>query len=79
MFSGLLQKDLFKGGWSLAEECFKQNCDTCHTTFTVFFPLTSYCVKAHIVNGQFLADLVKEAGIAKEAWERVSGAGPIQL
>ena len=25
MFSGLLQKDLFKGEWSLAETFFKQN------------------------------------------------------
>ena len=33
-------------------------------------------MQAHIVNGQFLNDLVKEAGIVEETWERVSGAGP---
>ena len=34
LFSGLLQKDLFKGGWSLAESFFKQNyCHVCHTRF----------------------------------------------
>ena len=38
MFSVLLQKDLFKGRWSLAEGFYKQNyCHVCHTTFGVFF------------------------------------------
>ena len=42
MFSGLLQKDLFKGGWSLSEMFFKQNyCHACHTRFVIFFPLPS--------------------------------------
>ena len=40
MFSGLLQKDLFKRKWSLAKSYFKQNyCHACHTRFAVFFPL----------------------------------------
>ena len=38
----LLQKDLLKGRWSLAEIIFKQNyCHACHTRFAVFFPLPS--------------------------------------
>ena len=36
-FSGPLQKDLFKGKWSLAKSYFEQN--DCHTRFAVFFPL----------------------------------------
>ena len=41
LWSGPLQKDLFKGKWSLAKSCFKQNyCHACHTRFAVFFPLT---------------------------------------
>ena len=47
MFSGLSQKDLFKGKWSLAKSCFKQNyCHACHTRFVVFFPLPSCCVSS---------------------------------
>ena len=43
MFSGPLQKDLFKGKW----RCFKQNyCHACHTRFAVFFPLPSCCVSS---------------------------------
>ena len=39
IFSGLLQKDMFKGGWSSAKRVFKQNyCQPCHTRFSVFFP-----------------------------------------
>ena len=42
VFSGLLQKDLFKGKWSLAKSFFKQNyCHVCHTSFALFFPLPS--------------------------------------
>ena len=38
----LLQKDLLKGRWSLAEIIFKQNyCHACHTRFAVFFSLPS--------------------------------------
>jgi len=49
MFSGLLLKDLFKGGWSLAEKLFKQNyCHACHTRFAVFFPLPSCYVSSLI-------------------------------
>ena len=51
MFYGLLQKDLFKGNWSLAKTYFRQNyCHTCHTRFAVFFPLPSFCVSWLIVN-----------------------------
>ena len=47
MFSGLLQKDLFKRKWSLAKSYFKQNyCHACHTRFAVFFPLPSCCVSS---------------------------------
>ena len=50
MFSGLLEKDLFKGGWSTAEKLFKQNyCHACHTKFAVFFPLPSCCVSSLII------------------------------
>ena len=49
MFSGLLQKDLFKRKWSLAKSYFKQNyCHACHTRFAVFFPLPSCCVSSLI-------------------------------
>ena len=47
MFFALLQKDLFKGMWSLAEGFFKQNyCHACHTMFAVVFPLPSCCVSS---------------------------------
>jgi len=47
MFSGLVQKDLLKGGWSSMKKFFKQSyCHTCHTRFAVFFPLPS-CCEAH--------------------------------
>ena len=50
MCSGLLQKDLFKGGWSSADKFFKQNyCHACHTRFIVFFPLPSCCVSSLII------------------------------
>ena len=42
MFSGLFQKDLFKGGLSLEECFFNQSCcHACHTRFAVLFPLLS--------------------------------------
>ena len=42
MFSGLFQKDLFKGGLSLEECFFNQSCcHACHTRFAVLFPLPS--------------------------------------
>ena len=47
MFSGLLQKDLFKEECSSAEHFFKQNyCHTCHTRFADSFPLPSSCVSS---------------------------------
>ena len=39
MFSGLLPKVLFKGGWRYC-------CHACHTRFAVFFPLPSRCVSS---------------------------------
>ena len=46
MFSGLLQKDLFKGGWTSPQKFFKQNyCHACDIRFAVFFPLPSCCIK----------------------------------
>ena len=50
MFSGLLQKGLFKGRCSLVKCFFKQNyCHACHTRFAVFFPLPSCCVSSLIL------------------------------
>ena len=50
MFFGLLQEDLFKGRWCLAESFFKQNyCHSYHTRFDVFFPLPSCCVISLII------------------------------
>ena len=52
-FSRPLQKDLFKGKWSLAKSCFKQNCcHGCHTRFAVLFPLPSCCVSSLIEETQ---------------------------
>ena len=49
VFSCLLQKDLLKGRWSLAESFFKQNyCQLCHTKLAVFFPLPSCCLSSVI-------------------------------
>ena len=46
-FFSYLQKDLFKGMWSLAEGFFKQNCcHACHTRFAVVFPFSSCCVSS---------------------------------
>ena len=51
MFSGLLQKDLLKGSWSLADCFFKKNyCHACHTGFAVLFPLPSCCVSSLIIH-----------------------------
>ena len=51
---GLLQKDLFKGKWSLSKRYFKQNhCHSCHTRFAVFFPLPSCCVSSRIKRLRF--------------------------
>jgi len=50
MFPALLQKDLFKGMWSLAETKQKQNyCHACHTRFAVVFPLPSCWVSSLIM------------------------------
>ena len=50
IFPGLLQKDLFKGGWSSADKFFKQNyCHTCHTRFAIFLPLLSCCASSLII------------------------------
>ena len=50
MFAGLLQKDLFKGGWSLAKSFFKQNyCHTCHTGFAMFF-LLALCISSLLLD-----------------------------
>ena len=44
-FTSLYKKIPFKGEWSLAKSCFKQNyCHACYTRFAVFFPLPSGCV-----------------------------------
>ena len=47
LFSGLLQKDLFKGRWSLAKNFFKPNYrHACYTRFAVSFPLLPCCVSS---------------------------------
>ena len=54
IFSGLLQKDLFKGRSSLAEIFFKQNyCHACHTRVAVFFPVLS-CYVSSLVTENLL-------------------------
>ena len=46
-FFALLQKDLFKGKWSLAEGFLKQDyCRACHTRFTAVFPLWPFCTSS---------------------------------
>ena len=47
LFLARLQKDLFKGMWSLAEGFFNENyCHGCHTRFALVFPLPSCCVSS---------------------------------
>ena len=47
MFSGLWEKDLFKGGWSSAEKFLIQNCcHACRRRFAVFFSFPSCCVSS---------------------------------
>ena len=59
MFSGLLQKVLFKGGWSSKEKFFLHNyCHACHTRFAVFFPLPSCCVSSLIQQVAWLTPFV---------------------
>ena len=44
-FTSLYKKIPFKGEWSLAKSCLKQNyCHACYKRFAVFFPLPSGCV-----------------------------------
>ena len=51
LFLALLQKDLFKGMWSLAEGFFHENyCHACHTRFSAVFPLPSGCVSSLMSN-----------------------------
>ena len=62
MFSGLLQKDLFKGSWSLTESFCKQNyCHACHSRFAVLFPLPSCCV--------IISSLIVNFLIFDSSWE----------
>ena len=75
MFFALLQKDLFKGMWSLAEGFFKQNfCHACHTRFAVVFPLPSCWVSL-----LFLSAVTEQSGETLTAsrrrgrWERREG------
>ena len=41
-----LQKDLFKGEWTLAKSYFQNYCHAFHTRLAVFFPLLSCCVSS---------------------------------
>ena len=51
MFSGLLQKDLFKGKCSLARSYFKQNyCHACRTSFAIFFPFPFCRISLHYLS-----------------------------
>ena len=54
--SSPLQKDLFKGRWSLRQIFFKQT--YCDTRFTVFFALPSCCVSS-LMNGDELANSLR--------------------
>ena len=64
MFFALLQKDLFKGMWSLAEGFFKQNfCHACHTRFAVVFPLLSCCVS-----------LLFLSAVTEQSWETLTAS-----
>ena len=72
---GPLQKDLFKGKWSLAKSCFKQNyCHACHTRFTVLFPFPSCCVSsllphpAHQRGMHCTCGIFKHFSILKSPW-----------
>ena len=75
MFFALLQKDLFKGMWSLAEGFFKQNfCHACHTRFAVVFPLPSCCVSLLFLSAvtEQSWDTLK-ASRRRGPWERREG------
>ena len=56
MISGLLQKDLFKRRWSLAERFFKQYRDVTfvNTRFAVFVPLPLCCVSSPLLGPRTL-------------------------
>ena len=70
MFSGLLQKDLFKRKWSLAKSYFKQNyCHACHKRFAVFFPLPSCCVSSLMANWNFQASRRERFRRSSWYWE----------
>ena len=61
IISGLLQKDLFKGRWSLAERFFKQyylDVTFVNTRFAVFFPLPSCCVSSPLLGPRTLLHMV---------------------
>ena len=61
MFSGVLQKDLFKGKWSLEKNnYFKQS--NCHaTSFCIFVPLPSCRISSPIMGGG--ENLKRERGL----------------
>ena len=50
MFSGLWQKDLFKGGWNLGKSFFKQN--YCHACHIVFAFLSSLVLSRKLTNNE---------------------------
>ena len=57
---------LFKGKWSLAKSCFKQNyCHACHTRFAVFFPLPYCCVSSLLPQPAHQGDMHRTYGIFK--------------
>ena len=64
MLFALLQKDLFKGMWSLAEGFFKRNyCHSCHTRCAVVFPLPSCCISSLFLSA-----------IMEQSWETITAS-----
>ena len=75
MFSGLLQKGLFKGKWILAKRYFKQNyCRSCHTRFALFFPLPSCCVSSLLIRGAVSQKIF--SAFQALIWSKKRGGGP---
>ena len=74
MFSGLSQKHLFKGRWSLKQICFKQNyCHPCHTRF-VWHLLCSF-----VLRHKFTFDTSKPKNTALSKFQYKSGTTPQKI
>ena len=74
MFSGLSQKHLFKGRWSLKQICFKQNyCHPCHRRF-VWHLLCSF-----VLRHKFTFDTSKPKNTALSKFQFESGTTPQKI